>query len=80
MKIMNALYPGKCATCGGAIKRYRQIAWDARNRKAHHYTCWRAAEDEAAADAEAERAYERRAAFGPGVTVVNILTGEKYRT
>jgi hypothetical protein len=29
---------------------------------------------------KAEEAYERRAAFGPGETVVNVLTGERYTT
>lgn len=29
---------------------------------------------------QAEEAYERRAAFGPGQTVVDILTGETHRT
>ena len=29
---------------------------------------------------EAEQAFERRAAFGPGQTVVDITTGKKYRT
>lgn len=27
-----------------------------------------------------EEAYERRAAFGPGETIVNIITGETYKT
>lgn len=31
-------------------------------------------------EARAEQAYEMRAAFGPGVTVVNIFTGRKTRT
>jgi hypothetical protein len=31
-------------------------------------------------EAEAERAFELRAAFGPGVTVVNAITGEKHTT
>jgi hypothetical protein len=31
-------------------------------------------------EAEAEEAFERRAAFGPGVTVVNVLTGKRYTT
>lgn len=29
---------------------------------------------------EAEQAFERRAAFGPGAVVVNVLTGKRYRT
>lgn len=29
---------------------------------------------------ELERAFERRAAFGPGVDVVNVITGERYKT
>ena len=29
---------------------------------------------------EAEMAFERRAAFGPGVTVVDVNSGRKYRT
>lgn len=33
-----------------------------------------------AREAEAEQAFERLAAFGPGVTVVDVLTGKKYRT
>lgn len=33
-----------------------------------------------AEDAAAERAYELRAAFGEGETVVNVITGEKYYT
>jgi len=32
------------------------------------------------AEQRAEQAYERRAAFGPGETVVNIFTGETFRT
>lgn len=28
----------------------------------------------------AEEAYEMRAAFGPGVNVVDVITGRKYRT
>ena len=32
------------------------------------------------AEAEAERMYEMRAAFGPGQTVVDVLTGKTYRT
>jgi hypothetical protein len=35
---------------------------------------------EARAEQEAEQAFERLAAFGPGVDVVNILTGQRYRT
>lgn len=31
-------------------------------------------------EAEAEMAFEMRAAFGPGVEVINILTGRKHRT
>lgn len=31
-------------------------------------------------EARAERDYEMRAAFGPGETVVNILTGKTYKT
>jgi hypothetical protein len=30
------------------------------------------------AEERAEHAYELRAAFGPGVKVVNILTGERF--
>jgi hypothetical protein len=30
--------------------------------------------------AEEEMAFERRAAFGPGETVVNVLTGETFKT
>lgn len=29
---------------------------------------------------KAEEAFERRAAFGPGETVMNVLTGETYNT
>lgn len=29
---------------------------------------------------KAEEAYERRSAFGPGETVVDIITGERYTT
>ena len=29
---------------------------------------------------KAEQAFERRAAFGPGVTVVNVITGKKFRS
>jgi len=32
------------------------------------------------AEIEAERMFELRAAYGPGETIVNILTGETYRT
>jgi hypothetical protein len=28
----------------------------------------------------AEEAYERRAAFGPGATVIDIFTGQEYKT
>jgi len=31
-------------------------------------------------EARAEQAYEMRAAFGPGVEVVNVITGERTRT
>jgi hypothetical protein len=31
-------------------------------------------------EAAAEMAFEMRAAFGPGQTVVNVLTGQRYRT
>lgn len=31
-------------------------------------------------EAEAERAFELRAAFGPGQTIINVITGEKYNT
>jgi hypothetical protein len=33
-----------------------------------------------AEEAAAEQAFEMRAAFGPGVEVVNILTGERHWT
>jgi hypothetical protein len=41
---------------------------------------WAAARDERTPEQKAEEAFERRAAFGPGVTVVNVLTGERVRT
>lgn len=31
-------------------------------------------------DAEAERAYEMRAAFGEGQTIIDVITGKKYYT
>jgi hypothetical protein len=45
-------------------------------------TKWEAlrAVNEIEADARAEQDFERRAAFGSGVDVVNILTGERFRT
>lgn len=33
-----------------------------------------------AAEAAAEQAFEMRAAFGPGVEVVDVLTGERFYT
>ena len=46
------------------------------------WTKWQALEvvNELEADARAEQDFERRAAFGSGVDVVNILTGERFRT
>ena len=35
-KKMNALYPGKCAGCGEAVRRWSPILWDAQERKAYH--------------------------------------------
>lgn len=32
------------------------------------------------ADQKREEAFERRAAFGPGETVIDIVTGERFRT
>jgi len=32
------------------------------------------------AEQRAEQAYERRAAFGPGETIVDVFTGETFRT
>lgn len=34
---MTAKYNGKCAGCGGAIKRGDRIEYDTNNRKAYHY-------------------------------------------
>jgi len=39
-----------------------------------------ASEQSMSDEARAEQAFEMRAAFGPGETVVNILTGTKYTT
>lgn len=36
--------------------------------------------DDCKAESEAERMYELRAAFGEGVTVVNVFTGEETKT
>lgn len=50
-----------------AARRYR--AW----RKG-----WRKAQAENCEAIEAEQRFERRAAFGPGVELVNIVTGERF--
>lgn len=36
--------------------------------------------DDLTAAVDGEAAYEARAAFGPGVTLVNIITGKKFTT
>jgi hypothetical protein len=41
---------------------------------------YRAAREKTDAEFDGEDAYERRAAFGPGVTVINVLTGKTYRS
>ena len=41
---------------------------------------WRKENPEGAAEADAERDFEMRAAFGPGEDVVNVVTGKRYRT
>ena len=40
----------------------------------------RQAEEQMSDDERAERAFEMRAAFGPGETVVNVITGKRYTT
>lgn len=41
---------------------------------------YRKARSNMSEEAKAEEAYERRAAFGPGVEVIDCLTGERYKT
>lgn len=41
---------------------------------------YRAARAKMTDEDRAEEDYERRAAFGSGVEVVNVLTGERFRT
>lgn len=60
-----------------AIARYRQAAERCEeNRNGVH---GREAQDRQR-EMDEETAAERRAAFGPGETVVNILTGERHQT
>jgi hypothetical protein len=44
------------------------------------FDVYRAARANMTAEQRAEEAAERRAAFGPGVEVVDVLTGETFRT
>lgn len=41
---------------------------------------YKRAQENMSAEARAEMAFEMRAAFGPGETVVDVLTGKTYRT
>ena len=64
----------------------RQYGWDCPAGQAAAYDkyCERVAAEYHAARRNTpvshEEAYEMRAAFGPGVEVVNVITGRKFRT
>lgn len=63
---------------GYLVPAAQQAAYDKDSERL--LAAYRRAQENMSAEARAEQAFEMRAAFGPGVDVVDVFTGRKVRT